>query len=224
MSAPSIPTRVIIADDHKLFREGLKTLLQRDPGIRVVGEARNGEEAVALSESLAPDVILMDIEMPIIDGIEATRLISQKNLLTKVLMLSNFEEDERVYQAMLAGAKGYVVKRIGTTSLIGILKAVQNNELLVTPYLASLVLREKGQSTDNAKGDGFNLTEREVKILELLVKGYSNKEISNTIYISVDTVKAHLKHIFDKLGVDCRTKAAVKAIKHNIVPEPQPNN
>ncbi|HET9529334.1 MAG TPA: response regulator transcription factor [Blastocatellia bacterium] len=224
MSAPSLPTRVIIADDHKLFREGLKTLLQRDPGIRVVGEARNGEEAVALSESLTPDVILMDIEMPIIDGIEATRLISQKNLLTKVLMLSNFEEDERVYQAMLAGAKGYVVKRIGTTSLIGILKAVQNNELLVTPYLASLVLRENSQSADKAKGDGFNLTEREVKILELLVKGYSNKEISNTIYISVDTVKAHLKHIFDKLGVDCRTKAAVKAIKHNIVPEPQPNN
>ena len=129
-----------------------------------------------------------------------------------------------LHQAMLAGAKGYVVKRIGTTSLIGILKAVQNNELLVTPYLASLVLRENSQSADKAKGDGFNLTEREVKILELLVKGYSNKEISNTIYISVDTVKAHLKHIFDKLGVDCRTKAAVKAIKHNLVPEPQPNN
>jgi DNA-binding NarL/FixJ family response regulator len=224
MSASNLPTKVIIADDHKLFREGLKTLLQRDPGITVVGEARNGEEAVTLTESLAPDIVLMDIEMPLIDGIEAARLIGQKNPSTKVLMLSNFEEDERVYQAMLAGAKGYVVKRIGTTSLIGILKAVQNNELLVTPYLASLVLRENRQSSEKTKADEFNLTEREVKILKLLVKGYSNKEISNTIYISVDTVKAHLKHIFEKLGVDCRTKAAVKAIEHNIVPEPCPNS
>lgn len=224
MSAPSLPTKVIIADDHKLFREGLKTLLSRDPGIKVIGEARNGEEAVALSESLTPDIILMDIEMPLIDGIEATRLITQKNLPTKVIILSNFEEDERVYQAMLAGAKGYVVKRIGTTSLIGILKAVQNNELLVTPFLASLVLRENRRAANKLKGDEFNLTEREVKILELLVKGYSNKEISNTIYISVDTVKAHLKHIFEKLGVDCRTKAAIKAIEHSIVPEPRPSN
>jgi DNA-binding NarL/FixJ family response regulator len=219
MSLPSLPISVIIADDHKLFREGLKTLLQNEPEIHVVGEARNGEEAVALAHNLEPDILLMDIEMPLLDGIEATRLIAQKQPLTKVLMLSNFDADERVYEAMLAGARGYIIKRIGTASLIGILKAVQNNEFLVTPFIASRVLRENLPTAGETKGEDFSLTEREVKILELLVKGYSNKEISNTIYISVDTVKVHLKHIFEKLGVDCRTKAAVKAIKHSLVSE-----
>lgn len=219
MSLPCLPISVIIADDHKLFREGLKTLLQNEPGIHVVGEARNGEEAVAVVQNLQPDIVLMDIEMPLLDGIEATRLIAQKQLSTKVLMLSNFDADERVYQAMLAGARGYIIKRIGTASLIGILKAIQNDEFLVTPFVASLALREILPGARETKEGDFSLTEREMKILELLVKGYSNKEISNTIYISVDTVKVHLKHIFEKLGVDCRTKAAVKAIKHNIIPE-----
>jgi len=219
MSLPCLPISVIIADDHKLFREGLKTLLQNEPGIQVAGEARNGEEAVALAQNLQPDIILMDIEMPLVNGIEATRLIAQKQLPTKVLMLSNFDTDERVFEAMLAGARGYIIKRIGTASLIGILKAVQNNEFLVTPFIASLALRESLAAAGQTKETDFSLTEREVRILELLVKGYSNKEISNTIYISVDTVKVHLKHIFEKLGVDCRTKAAVKAIKHSIVSE-----
>jgi DNA-binding NarL/FixJ family response regulator len=220
MSLPCLPISVIIADDHNLFREGLKTLLQNEPEIHVVGEARNGQEAVALAQDLVPDIMLMDIEMPFLDGIEATRLIAQKQLPTKVLILSNFDADERVYQAMLAGARGYIIKRIGTASLVGILKAVQNNEFLVTPFIASLIMRENLPAAGEAKDEKFSLTEREVKILELLVKGYSNKEISNNIYISVDTVKVHLKHIFEKLGVDCRTKAAVKAIKHSIVSEP----
>lgn len=218
MSSQAVAIKVVIADDHRLFRESLKILLQNEPEINVVGEASNGEEAVALSQALSPDVVLMDIEMPIVDGIEAARLITQKTPLTKVLILSNFEEDERVYQAMLAGARGYVVKRIGTTSLVGILKAVQNNELLVTPYLANMILHDDRASQGRSKAKPFNLTEQEVRILELLVKGYSNKEISNTIYISLDTVKAHLKHIFNKLDVDCRTKAAIKALKCNIVP------
>jgi DNA-binding NarL/FixJ family response regulator len=223
MSLSCLPISVIIADDHKLFREGLKTLLQNEPEIQVVGEARNGEEAVALAQDLSPDILLMDIEMPILDGIEATRLIVHQQLATKVLILSNFDADERVYQAMLAGARGYIIKRIGRASLVGILKAVQNNEFLVTPFIASMIMREKQAAAEDAGGEKFSLTEREVKILELLVKGYSNKEISNTIYISVDTVKVHLKHIFEKLGVDCRTKAAVKAIKHSIVSEPSQN-
>ncbi len=223
MSVSCLPISIGIADDHKLFREGLKTLLQNEPEINVVGEARNGQEAVTLAQDLKPDIILMDIEMPILDGIEATRLIAQQQLPTKVLMLSNFDADERVYQAMLAGARGYIIKRIGTATLVGILKAVQNNEFLVTPFIASLIMRENLPAAGEAKDEDFSLTEREVKILELLVKGYSNKEISNSIYISVDTVKVHLKHIFEKLGVDCRTKAAVKAIKHSIVSEPDHN-
>jgi DNA-binding NarL/FixJ family response regulator len=211
------PVRVLIADDHKLFREGLRSLLERERGIEIMGEARNGEEAVHFAQTLQLDVILMDIEMPKIDGIEATRLIKGLNPGVKVLMLSNFEEDARVYDAMLAGAKGYVVKRISTANLIGVLNALQNDELILTPFLAGLALQNIGHLHPSNDGCNFELTSREIKILELLVRGYSNKEISNTIYISLDTVKAHLKHIFEKLGVDCRTKAAIKALKYNLI-------
>jgi DNA-binding NarL/FixJ family response regulator len=215
------PVRVLIADDHKLFREGLRSLLERERGIKIMGEARNGEEAVHFAQTLELDVVLMDIEMPKIDGIEATRLINDLNLSVKVLMLSNFEEDTRVYDAMLAGAKGYVVKRISTANLVGVLNALQNDELILTPFLAGLALHNSRQAHRSNGTGNFELTSREIKILELLVKGYSNKEISNTIYISLDTVKAHLKHIFEKLGVDCRTKAAIKALKYNIIGDPE---
>lgn len=207
--------RVLIADDHKLFREGLRALLERDDEITVVGEARTGEEAVLNTRAFVPHLVLMDIEMPVTDGIAATKLIKEIKPDVKVLMLSNYENDERVYSAMKVGAKGYVLKRTGISDLIDIMRAVYNDEVIISPYLANLVLQQR----EEAERQDFALTERELKVLELLVKGYSNKEISNTTYISVDTVKAHLKHIFEKLGVDCRTKAAVRALKHKIITE-----
>ncbi|HYL97517.1 MAG TPA: response regulator transcription factor, partial [Blastocatellia bacterium] len=201
------PIRVLIADDHRLFREGLRSLLEREEGIDVVGEACDGEEVVSETTSLVPDVVLMDIEMPKIDGITATTLITRSNPNTKVLMLSSFDEDDRVLNAMLAGANGYVVKRVATRNLVSILAAVRDGEFIVPPFLAGLVLQEQRNKKAAAAATDFGLTAQEIKILELLVSGRSNKEISNMICISVDTVKAHLKHIFEKLGVDCRTKA-----------------
>lgn len=218
MSAhPPAPIRTVIADDHKLFREGLHALLELEEAVEIVGEARDGEEAVLLARTLAPDVALMDIDMPGMDGVLATSLIKETGLGVKVLMLSNHEDDARVSSAMKAGACGYVVKRVGMTDLVMIMTSVMAGRTVVSPYLADMVLNERRKETHGAPATDFGLTERELKVLGLLVRGYSNKEISNTIYISQDTVKVHLKHIFEKLGVDCRTKAAVKAIQYGVL-------
>jgi DNA-binding NarL/FixJ family response regulator len=207
--------RVVIADDHKLIREGLKAIFEREKKIAVVGEARDGEEAVVAARMLKPDVILMDIEMPGTDGIVATRLIREINSDVKVIILSNYENHDRIWAAMKAHARGYVVKRAGGKDLVEIIEAVQQGEMIVSPYLANLALQsEEFQSAEDCPPQ---FTERERQILKLLVAGYCNKEISNSIFISVDTVKAHLKHIFEKLDVDCRTKAAVEALKRKIV-------
>lgn len=222
LQAKYSPIRVLIADDHRLFREGLRSLLEREDEIDVVGEACDGEEAVSETGALAPDIVLMDIEMPKMDGIVATGLITRSYPNTKVLILSSFDEDDRVLKAMLAGANGYVLKRVATRSLIGILTAVREGEFIVPPFLAGLVLQEqRNQMAANMASD-FGLTPQEIRILELLVSGSSNKEISNTVYVSVDTVKAHLKHIFEKLGVDCRTKAAIKAVDCGLVKRETP--
>src|SRR4029077_993787 len=207
-SSESHAIRVVIADDHKLIREGLKAIFEREKKITVVGEARDEEEAIMAARTLKPDVILMDIEMPGTDGIVATRLIKEINSAVKVLVLSNYENDERIWQAMKAHAKGYIVKRAGGKDLVEIIEAVQKGETIVSPYLANLALQQGELPQDAAEGHRPQFTDREKQILKLLVAGYCNKEISNSIYISVDTVKAHLKHIFEKLAVDCRTKAA----------------
>lgn len=218
MSAhPPAPIRTVIADDHKLFREGLHALLELEETVEIVGEARDGEEAVLLARTLAPDVVLMDIDMPGMDGVLATSLIKETGLGVKILMLSNHEDDARVSSAMKAGACGYVVKRVGMTDLVMIMTSVVAGRTVVSPYLADIVLNERRKEAHGAPATDFGLTERELKVLSFLVRGYSNKEISNTIYISQDTVKVHLKHIFEKLGVDCRTKAAVKAIQYGVL-------
>lgn len=220
MSAPpAAPIRTVIADDHKLFREGLHALLDLEERVEVVGEARDGEEAVLLARTHAPDLVLMDIDMPGMDGLLATSLIREIGGGVKVLMLSNHEDDARVSSAMRAGASGYVVKRVGMTDLVMIIKATVDGGPVVSPYLADMLLQERRKEVGGHAASDFGLTGREVKILGLLVKGYSNKEISNAIYISQDTVKVHLKHIFEKLGVDCRTKAAVKALQHGLLQE-----
>jgi DNA-binding NarL/FixJ family response regulator len=153
------------------------------------------------------------------DGVLATSLIKETGLGVKVLMLSNHEDDARVSSAIKAGASGYVVKRVGMTDLVMIITSLVEGKLVVSPYLADMVLQERRKETRGVTAADFSLTDRELKVLGLLVRGFSNKEISNTIYISQDTVKVHLKHIFEKLEVDCRTKAAVKAIQHGIIPD-----
>lgn len=213
--------RLIIADDHKLFREGVCTLLEAEEAIDVVAEARDGDEAVLLARTFNPDMMLIDIGMPGLSGIVATRMVKALNRDIKVLILSNFEDEQTIAAAREAGADAYIRKRIGIEDLLLILFAIRDNEPLVSPYLFNFCLTGARRESELPAGHDFGLTERERTILGLLVEGYSNKEISKRIYVSLDTVKVHLKHIFEKLNVDSRTKAAVKTLRHNILPLPE---
>lgn len=211
---------VVIADDHRILREGLAAVLKAR-GIRVIGKAGNGEEAILMARELKPHVILMDLEMPEVDGVVATRIIKQNMPEIKVLMLSSFDEDERIFEAMKAGASGYVIKRVSPEDLVKIIGACYKGEIFVSPYLANLALSEdRGIQTiieqDNIQPSNL-LTPQEQNILELIVKGLSNNEIATTICLSPHTIKAHLKKIFEKLHVDNRTKAAVAALERKLI-------
>lgn len=215
--------RLIIADDHKLFREGLRALLGGEGDIEVLADARDGEEAVLLARTLTPDMMLIDVGMPGVDGTVATRLIKALNENINILVLSNFEDEKIIAAAMQAGADAYVMKRIGVDDLLMVLYAIRDGESFISPYVAAVRPRHDRSDDESRLVHDFGLTDRERTILGLLVQGYSNKEISNTIFVSLDTVKVHLKHIFEKLQVDSRTKAAVKTIRHNILPFPETN-
>ena len=214
--------RVLIADDHRIFRESLATILDSH-GIQVIGQADDGEEAIVLAETLRPDVVLMDLEMPNMDGIMATRIIKQSMPTIKVLMLSAFSENEQILEAMKAGASGYVIKRVNKEGLVNIIKRCYQGEIQVSPYLANLVLQESQRAREAEPLEGGKastlLSTQEQAILGLIVKGLSNDEIAETIHISRDTVKFHLKHIFEKLQVHNRTQAAVVAVERRLIPQ-----
>ena len=212
---------VLIADDHKILREGLASILNNVQGIHVIGQASDGEEAIRMAEELKPHVILMDLEMPYVNGIVATRVVKERIPSIKVLILSAFSEDERILEAMKAGASGYVVKRVGPEDLVAIIKACYQGEILVSPYLANLVLSEHfgSQAGEGSGGGEFSivLSRQDHTILSLIVEGLSNEKIAELIHVSRDTVKIHIKHIFEKLQVHNRTQAAVVALEKGLI-------
>jgi DNA-binding NarL/FixJ family response regulator len=220
-----MPIKVLIVDDHRLFREGLTTLLKDTDEIAVIGDAHNGKDALLQVQGLKPDVVLMDLEMPELNGVEATRLISHKFPDTKILALTSYEDDEHIYSAMAAGASGYVVKRVNRDELVKIIKSVHKGEVLLSPFLANIILkkmpgvaREGSESEEGHQATyGIPLNPREKRILKLIAQGYTNEQIAKTIYISRDTVKAYLKSIYKKLQVKSRTEAAVEALRRGIV-------
>lgn len=207
---------VLIADDQTLFREGIKDLLEDEKEIKVVGEAANGPETITLTKKLKPDVILMDIKLPQMDGISATRIIRKECPQTNVLILSSFEDEAHVTEAIQAGANGYLSKMLPASELVNALKTFTHEGVMIPqPIMGKLLQGLRQMGTQNGAPDA--LTATEIKVMALLGKGKSNKEIANELKCSVKTVKNHLNSIFQKLAVSNRTEAVVKAIEKGII-------
>jgi DNA-binding NarL/FixJ family response regulator len=203
-------TRILIADDHALFRSGLRALFESLEGIEVVGEAVNGREAVELAEQLQPDIVLMDIQMPEMDGIEATRRLAASRPATAVLVLTMHEDDESVFSAMRAGARGYLLKGAAQDDVSRAIMAVGRGEAIFGPAVATQIL--KFFTTGNRPAEPFpELTAREKEILDLVAAGLSNPEIAQRLFLSPKTISNNVSLIFDKLQVADRSKAIVRA-------------
>ena len=216
MISTSSQVRVVIADDQALFRVGLARLLEEDTRVAVVGQAGDGVEAVELAGSLKPDVVLMDLKMPNLDGIDATRQILERNPEVKVLLLTTFETDSLVIQALKAGAKGYVLKDSTLESIISCLVAVMNGERVMASRVANRVLEMlTGVRERNDSHDG--LTGRELEILRLLASGRANKQIAYKLQISDKTVRNHVSNMYVKLNIGDRSQAVMYAIRNGLV-------
>jgi len=211
-------SRVLIADDHKLFRQGLIGLMKtRKDLVEVIGEAETGEEAVQLTESLRPDVILMDIYMPKMDGLQAAKEILQKFPHTAVVMLTSSEKDGHLYEAVQIGVSGYLLKSLDADELFDLLEGVSRGETAMTRAMAGKLLKAvANRLADENRGEQA-LTERELFVLRLVASGASNQEIALKLSISVNTVKSHIKNILEKLQLENRTQAATYAMKHGLV-------
>ena len=217
-----MPIKLLIADDERLFRQSLKILLERGTEIKVVAEAANGHEAVALARETEPDLAVLDIDMPRMDGTKATRLIRAVSPRTKLLMLSVHHEDDKIRAAMRAGAIGYILKDTDRDEFINIIRETYAGKKPSSPYLAHLALEQERSVPSENRTEishfkkNYNLTELEVKILRLMTEGLSNEDMSEITGISQETVKGHLKSLFRKLDVKNRTEAAVLAVREGL--------
>ncbi len=207
--------RVLIADDHRLFRLGLRQACESAGDFEVVGEAEDGQEAVELARRCRPNVILMDINMPILDGVEATRCIMENDPSIQVIMLTIYRRDRYVFEAIKAGARGYLLKDVDERELLEAIRAVHRGEALINPGLATKLLdefRRLGQVAAEA-GDVERLTQGEMDVLRLVAQGASNKEIAARLHLAESTVSNRLSNIYQKLHVNSRTQAALLALR-----------
>jgi DNA-binding NarL/FixJ family response regulator len=216
LDSNSPPIRVLIVDDQSLFRAGLSRLLQADPRIEIVGEAADGAEAVKAAGSLKPDVVLMDLKMPNLDGIAATKEIAANHPDVKVLILTSFDADSQVIQALKAGANGYLLKDANVESVVSSLLAVVAGERVMASAVVNRVLEMLTGSTSTKEFyDG--LTAREMEILKLLAGGMANKQIAFHLTISEKTVRNHVSNMYEKLNVFDRTQAALYAVRKGLI-------
>ncbi len=206
--------RVLLVDDHALFREGLAVVISSQPDMEVVGNANDGLEAVIKAQELKPDLILMDIQMSTMDGLEATRQIKQILPDTTIVVLTVRDDDEKLFEALKSGAQGYLLKDIRSHKMIEMLQSAMNGEAAITPSLAGRVLAEfrrmslqQVNDLDSVPEDN-SLTERELEVLSLVAKGASDKEVAEKLFVSLNTVKTHIRNILSKLRVDSRKEAA----------------
>lgn len=209
------PARVLLVDDQALFREGLRQLLSVQAGVEVVGEAPNGEEALRCAKTLKPDVVLMDVRMPVLGGVEATRRLRQLDPRCRVIVLTTFDDDEEVFEALRAGAVGYLLKDAPVARLMEAIMAAARGESFLQPSIAAKVVAEfsrlSRQRPVSKPGLVEILSEREREVLHQLACGKSNKEIATALNLVEGTVKNHMTNIFGKLGVLDRTQAALRA-------------
>ncbi len=209
--------KVLIADDQTLFREGIKDVLTGEKWISVVGEAADGEEAVTLAKKLKPDVILMDIKLPKMDGITATKNIKKTEPNINILMLSSFEDEAHVMDAVQAGANGYLSKMLPAAELVNSIRTFTTEGLMIPQQMMGKLLQGLRKMGEPNAPTQAMLTKTEVKVLDMLGSGLSNKELAMELNCSVKTIKNHLNSAFHKLGVTSRTEAVVKAIKLGII-------
>ncbi len=212
--------RVLIVDDHDLFREGLRQLIESDETIEVVGEAANGRAALRLVAELQPDVVLMDINMPGMDGIRATEAIVQQHRRVHVIMLTMYDDEEYVLHAIRAGARSYLVKNSKPEELLRAIHVAAEGGATIDPELAPILMREYQRLLAKTPSRGQELSDRELTMLRLLAQGYNNRQIADALNLAESTVKNNLSALFQKLGVRDRTQAVIYAISHGLVPRP----
>ncbi len=222
MSESATQIRVLVVDDHPLSRVGLKYLMEGATDIILVAEATNGQEALACLENCKPNVILMDVGMPVMDGIQAAKTIREKYPQIRVIMLTSHESEEDIFAALAAGANGYCLKDVNQDRLFSAIRSVYAGDLWLDTAIAGKVVHAIGNSklawsAQGQTGVGDTLSQRELEVLNLLVEGLSNQQIADRLIIGLETVKTHIKHILDKLAVSDRTQAAIKALRSGIV-------
>jgi NarL family two-component system response regulator LiaR len=212
-------TRILIADDHAMLREGMRNLLSQEKDFDVVGEAANGEEAVRLAKELKPDIVIMDVVMPKLDGLEATKQVRQESPATALLILTAYSDIRYIIGLLEAGAAGYLLKNAPGRDVVKAIRAVRSGESVLDPEVTrKLVQRLASLSRGSDEREpGGQLTAREMEILKWAARGMSNKEMSEKLFISLRTVKAHMTNIFNKLGCSSRTDAIIKGLKQGYI-------
>lgn len=206
--------RVLLVDDQRLMREGLRTLLELEPGLEVVGEAGNGEEALAAYERLRPDVVLMDVRMPVMDGVEATRHLRARFPTARVIILTTFDDDEYVLEGLRGGALGYLLKDVSVQDLVEAIQTVMAGGVLIEPSVARKVVAELARlrpSVSTSPRSAELLSEREREVLQLLAEGLTNREIAERLFLAEGTVKNYVTTILGKIGARDRTQVALRA-------------
>jgi DNA-binding NarL/FixJ family response regulator len=218
---PDDVIRVLVADDQAVFRRGLYVVLDAEPNIEVVAEAADGESAIAKAEELAPDVVLMDVRMPGVNGIDAARQIRELLPTTRILMLTVSDEEDDLYEAIKAGANGYLLKEISIEEVAGAINAVVQGQSLISPSMASKLLTEFSslarQAAEKSQLPAPVLTARELEVLKLVATGMTNKDVADQLYISENTVKNHVRNILEKLHLHSRMEAVMYAVRQNLL-------
>jgi NarL family two-component system response regulator LiaR len=207
--------RIVLCEDHLITRQGIRRLFEDEKGLEVVGEAGNGEEVIQLVNEIKPDVILMDVAMPKLNGIEAARQIKIISPKTNILILSAYDDDEYVFALLKAGANGYLLKNVSGSELVRAIKAVHRGDPVLNPVVAKKVVNyfRLGETKIPTTDDAAQLSERELGIIRLAAKGLTNKDIAENLHLSYRTVEGHLRDIFNKLGVGSRTEAVLQGLK-----------